>query len=229
MPFADVYYVDVDGGYRYHGATELTMIAKFKCWQDRCPSFLANLDRLPVPTAITGRRIDLEDALALEVAETVMSPHWPKSRGGPYCLKRLTPGMAAEIESLQAALAGKRYLQDKIQAVREVASTLADESPLVRHLQNKCYKCSGPFQACGCRKRMLNTRDDHLRDAVAPATRRRTKPISGFEQRRRLIAKGKMTPESDEFKRHKWGPNFVEVRQRLNAKYPNRKGKAKRK
>lgn len=138
MPFADVYYVDVAGGYRYHGATELTMLAKLECWQDTCPKFLVGMDKLPMPTALTGRRVELEDALALEVAETVLSLKWPTSRGGPYCVKHSTTAMVGEIKLLQDALASKRYQQDKVQAVRDVAATLPKDSPLVKHLRNRC-------------------------------------------------------------------------------------------
>ena len=149
MPFADVYYVDVAGGYRYHGVTELTLLAKWECWQDTCPKFLVGMGELPVPTALTGRRVKLEDALALEVAEIVLSHKWPRSRGGPYCVMHLTAAMVGEIKLLQDALASKRYQQDKVQSVRDVAATLPKGSPLVTHLRNRCYLCDGSFQSCG--------------------------------------------------------------------------------
>ena len=225
MPLADVYYVDVAGGYRYHGATELTMLAKFGFWQDTCPKFLVGMDKLPMPTALTGRRVELEDALALEVAETVLSPTWPRSRGGPYCVKNLTAAMNGEIKLLQEALASKRYQQDKVQAVRDVAATLPKDSPLVKHLRNRCYQCDGPFQSCGCSRRRLTTRDRPGQDEFVPLKRQSGRNHPGCQRRKWLIDNDKMELGDEDFKRHKWGPEHQKVRSELNKKYPGRKSK----
>lgn len=205
MVVADVYYVDVAGGYRYHGATELTMLAKWECWQETCPKFFVGMDKLPMPTALTGRRVELEDALALEVAETVLSPKWPTSRGGPYCVKHLTTAMVGEIKLLQDALASKRYQQDKVQAVRDVAATLPKNSPLVKHLRNRCYQCDGPFQSCGCSRTRLTTRDGPSQHKFVPVKRQSGRHPSGCQRRIKLMSQKKMALGDEDFNRHKWG------------------------
>ena len=203
----------------YVGCTQLSMEMKAAEWESHAPWYFTNYSHLRgcVPQRLHQRPLPHKVALCLEVVETVTTD----SLGACYAQKRVSPEQRSEIHQLKQGLQGCRSLVEKIRTVGLVAKTTCRDGPLNRHIRNECFKCGESYgSSCQCKTGSLQS------DASKPIPRKRQSgrnTVTGAFRRRWIM---KLSARDEEYRKHKWGPNWQANRKRLNKKYVPRKSKS---
>ena len=219
-------YVITLPGLTYHGITEMELADKLK-WLIANPPwwFGAVVGNMKI-TPLAGRRLKLDRALMIEVISTVTAYKTGSKnqvvRGGPYATKKIGPCMRFEIDKCFQALQSTRSdsVSQQIAAVQSVNKTLPANSPLHCHLKHLCFHCQSPMDKGPCKCKHLQKLPD---PPCHPKAKHKKRYMSGAQKRKLK----NLDPMDDEYRIHKWGPNYEYYRRLDNRKYPNR-GSGKR-